>query len=72
MGISGVAGRKTCIRCGGLYRPTSLNAYCKDCQYDMQQIALAKQAAAERERRAGKKLHIHIPDFYLRQTDEES
>lgn len=72
MGISGVGGRVRCGRCGQLHHPDGLmqgymSAPCRDCRYDMQQIALARSAAEQRKKRGLKP--IEIKEFYLRPSD---
>ena len=67
MGISGVGGRVRCGRCGQLHQPDGLlkgylSTPCRDCRYDMQQIAHARGAAQAR----GMRKPVEIKEFYLR------
>ena len=66
MGFSGKGARYKCIRCESFHsgelddrgRPT-MTQYCKDCRYEMQQIAKAREAAASKQR--GKPLTLTLP-----------
>lgn len=66
MGFSGRGARHRCIRCESFHsgelddRGRAVHTqYCKDCRWEMQQIAKAKEAAANKKR--GEVLSFTLP-----------